>query len=250
MSAPPPTPVVPPGPTRTCPRCKMAVPAKAHVCAYCKKRLRTGPVALGCAAVFALFVILVVVISNATSSGPSAPAEAPAPAGGGPVQKAGGEPHAGPAGTPAGTAILTRTEDFPATTTHGPIHKRTTQKLPVFANTEDCGKKFTIVSVLVAVRSEKFQADLSPKVKLTIRKEFAGYGAEPEIVLCCNDPGRKTEVNIWRAIDKKRWLAKGYTFTVNLDFEDKDGSGLRTFEALKWSSPESWKYVALHCASK
>ena len=80
MSTPPPTPVVPPGPTRACPKCGMAVPANAYVCAYCKKRLRTGPLALGCAAVFALFVVLAVVIGNSTSSGPSAPAPAPPPA--------------------------------------------------------------------------------------------------------------------------------------------------------------------------
>jgi hypothetical protein len=60
---------------KTCPKCGMAVPAKAYVCAYCKKRLRTGPVALGCAAVFALFVVLAVVIGNAAStSGPPAAA--------------------------------------------------------------------------------------------------------------------------------------------------------------------------------
>jgi hypothetical protein len=71
MSASPPTPVVPPGPTRTCPRCGMAVPAMAYVCAYCKKRLRTGPLALGCAAVFGLFLVLVYVVGNSVSEHPS-----------------------------------------------------------------------------------------------------------------------------------------------------------------------------------
>ena len=76
MSASPPTPPsLPLGPTRNCPKCGMAVPAKAHVCAYCKKRLRTGPVALGCAAVLALFVVIAVIINSSESpSSSSSPA--------------------------------------------------------------------------------------------------------------------------------------------------------------------------------
>lgn len=60
------------GPTRTCPKCQMQVPAKAYVCAYCKKRLRTSPVTWVCLVLFGL-PILTSVLSRSTST-PPAPA--------------------------------------------------------------------------------------------------------------------------------------------------------------------------------
>ncbi len=70
MSATPPAPVAPPGPTKPCPKCGMLVPVKASVCAYCKKRLKTGPLALGCVAVVALFIGIGIII-NISESKPS-----------------------------------------------------------------------------------------------------------------------------------------------------------------------------------
>lgn len=68
-----------PGPTRTCPKCQMQVPAKAYVCAYCKKRLRTGPVAMGCAIFFGLAVLLSILTSSQTRRTPSTSPAAPPP---------------------------------------------------------------------------------------------------------------------------------------------------------------------------
>ena len=75
MSSVPPLPGPPPlpGSTRVCPKCKMHVPAKAYVCAYCKKRLRTSPALSGCLIVLGVLFAFSV-ISTAFKSSPPPPA--------------------------------------------------------------------------------------------------------------------------------------------------------------------------------
>ena len=48
----------------------MNVPAKAYVCAYCKRRLRTSPALLGCLGLFGLFVLISVISGIIRTSAP------------------------------------------------------------------------------------------------------------------------------------------------------------------------------------
>lgn len=59
-----PAPPLPGAPTQTCPKCGMAVPAAAYVCAFCKKRLRTSPVTWIIAGILA-FVFIAPIINSA-----------------------------------------------------------------------------------------------------------------------------------------------------------------------------------------
>lgn len=71
----------PPTGTLACPKCKMQVPAKAYVCAFCKKRLRTGPVALGCLilVVFSVGITIFVSTQNPTPGVTSAASQSADP---------------------------------------------------------------------------------------------------------------------------------------------------------------------------
>lgn len=65
------------GSTRQCPRCAMEIPTKARVCAYCKRRLKTSPLALGCLAIGGLAVV--VILGTAFLSDVSSPELEPVP---------------------------------------------------------------------------------------------------------------------------------------------------------------------------
>lgn len=71
-----------PASTTTCPKCQMQVPEKAYVCAYCRNKLRTGPVALGCLISLGIVLLLGIFASlqterkNSTGS-QSTPATSP-----------------------------------------------------------------------------------------------------------------------------------------------------------------------------
>jgi hypothetical protein len=80
----------------------------------------------------------------------------------------------------------------------------------------------------------------SPTLKIAIRKEFAGRGPEPDLKICCGNPGQSFQINLWDAIDKGRWPVKGYTVSGTVKFD--------TLEAFtRFSEPEKWKYIALQC---
>lgn len=74
----PPLPAAPPlpSPSQTCPKCRMAVPTGAYVCAYCKKRLRTSPLTWG---VLGFIVLCVVVSVFSGTKSPPAPTPPAAP---------------------------------------------------------------------------------------------------------------------------------------------------------------------------
>jgi len=129
------------------------------------------------------------------------------------------------------------TEDYGATATSDAIHRKNTTELPVFYSSPACKSRFTVKAIAAKYSCRSCLFDFSPKLTLSVRKEFQGRGEEPAFKLITRKDGMVvTTLDFDDAINASKWPSKGYTFSATFNLK-----------ATKDGKPPDWKELRVSC---